>query len=138
MPVYLWVALVLGLAVFLLYRLGILSTQAAWLSVGGCWGGISWWRGRYALLTGRLKRNFRLKPGQECLHIQVEVRSGELDLEVRDPQGGLCFAWYAVDGLDVRCDLTGLRQCAVSLSARSFKGEFLLSRSACSFVENSH
>ena len=115
------VALVLAAV---LYGTGLLSSSAA-VSTGGNWGGPTWWQGRYALLSGRLRRCLTTA-GCDCLLIQVETLNGSLCLEIRDGSGELRYAWYDPGTLSVQTDIRGMDRCTVRITAHQFQGSFSL------------
>lgn len=115
--------LVLLLAI-VLYRGGILSSQSA-VSIGGCWGGFSWWRGRYTYLSGTLSR--RLSVGRrQCLSLQAVTETGDLDITVEADDEILGF-WQGVQNLSAQIDVATLPYCTIRLHARKFRGEFFFS-----------
>ena len=120
---WLLIPIILVLAV-VLYRTGLLSSNAA-VSTGGSWGGPTWWQGRYAMLSGRLRRCLTTA-GCDCLLIQVETLSGSLRLEIRDSSGELRYAWYDPGTLSVQTDIRGMDRCTVWMTAHQFQGSFSL------------
>ena len=122
-----WLLLLVVPALLLaLYRTGLLSVQIAAVSAGWSWGLPRWWRGRYALFSGRLIRWFR--PGESSvLRISVAGEAGSLSLEVADRSGAVQYAWYGADALETRVDVRDMGPFSVRIRGEQFRGGFALS-----------
>ena len=119
-----WLLLLLVPALLLaLYRTGLLSVQIAAVSAGWNWGLTRWWRGSYALLSGRLIRWF-YSGKSSALRISIAGEAGSVCLEVADRSGAVRYAWYGVTALETRADVRGMERFSVRLRGEKFQGSF--------------
>lgn len=109
----------------ILYHFGIVNSSIG-TSIGGNWGTSSWWRGKYAYLSGKLSRNFVTRE-YTTLHIEIETISGEIDLSIQDSNRNILYAWGYISGLDTNIVVDKNEKYFVQISASNFKGQFFLS-----------
>ncbi|MCI8537592.1 MAG: hypothetical protein HFF18_02885 [Oscillospiraceae bacterium] len=129
MPDFKWFLLA---AVFLLLmlvfnELGLVSTKIAWISGGMNWGLLTWWKGKFSMLTGSISRNFLVLRNSSRLSVEIDPSAGALELEVRARDGALLHRWQGTAPASFQVGLSGVKRFRVTARGREFKGTFFLS-----------
>lgn len=110
--------------ILILHHFGIVNGFAG-MCTGGNWGTLSWWRGKYSYLSGKLCRNFITRK-YSTLHIEVETISGKIDIEIQNKNKNVLYAWLCISDLNVDINIAEVEKCIVLISSSKFSGQFFL------------
>lgn len=108
----------------ILHYFGIVTSSVG-MCAGRNWGALSWWRGKYSYLSGKLCRNFITRK-YSTLHIEVETISGRIDIEVQDQNKNVLYVWPCISDLNVDLDIAETEKCIVLIVSSKYKEQFFL------------
>lgn len=129
---YLWtfliVTCILAPLFYALNYFGFIVTKAGITCFGASCSLPIRWDGKFAGMSGFMRRNFVVFRKYSTLAIEVDTDSGTLHFEVKAPDGSILSPAPGTYGQDasVCIDVSQFRRCSIALRMEHFKGKFCI------------